>query len=85
MFLCCNRKLFCAKIEIKNNFINDDQKVFKKMHESYGKARGLLGNLSLVYSLTSIWKRDILAGFTLAAIAAVPMSTLSLLITLWKD
>jgi hypothetical protein len=32
----------------------------------------------------SVWKRDISAGFTLAGIMAVPISTLSLLLALWK-
>jgi hypothetical protein len=54
MFLCFSGKLFHTKIELKDNFIDDDQKVFKKMRKSYGKARGLLGKLSLVYSLTGI-------------------------------
>src|SRR5277367_2274532 len=54
MFLCFSRRLFYTKIEIKNELIDDDPKVFKKRCDSYYKARGLLGRLSLIHSLTGI-------------------------------
>ena len=54
MFLCFSKRVFCAKIEVQNELIDDDPKVFKKMRESYSKARGLLGGLSLIHSLTGI-------------------------------
>lgn len=54
MLLCFSERLFHTLIEIQSDHIDDDKTVFKKMKESYYKARGAVGLHSAAHSLKGI-------------------------------
>ena len=54
MFLCQSRLLFDTVVKVKDNYNDEDQKVFQNLRTSYQASRGLLRRWSLVTRLIGI-------------------------------
>ena len=54
IFTCFDKRLFHTGIMVKNDHIDDDKKMFEKLNTCYWRARGPLGRMSLVHSLTGL-------------------------------